>query len=91
MSTTTVAVAVSQFTGVAPFSQIWYTKVYVPLGVFGFTVIVPSAFKVSSAGTVTPVNVTSPGLVPITTGEPLKVSFNTTLGVEPFGCNGVAL
>ena len=67
-STSTVAVAVSQLIGFAPISQISYTTVYVPDGVFGLIVIVPSAFKVSSAGTVTPVSVTSPGLVPITTG-----------------------
>ena len=81
-STTTVTVAWSQFAGVAPTSQISYTTVYVPDGVFAFTVIVPSAFNVNPAGTVTPVKVTSPGLVPITTGLPSNVSFNTTLGVE---------
>ena len=77
--------------GLAPTSQISYTTVYVPLGVFGSTVIVPSGFNVNSVGTVTPVKVTCPGLVPITTGAPSKVSFNTTLGVVSFEVNGVAL
>ena len=81
MLTTTVTLAWSQFTGLAPTSQISYTTVYVPDGVFGLTVIVPSGFNVKPAGTLTPVNVTWPGLVPITTGVPSNVSFTTTLGV----------
>ena len=52
-----------------------------PDGVFVLTVIVPFAFKVNPDGTVVPVKVTWPGLVPITTAAPSNVSFNTTLGV----------
>ncbi len=52
-ATATVVVAVSQFAGTAPFSQILYTTVYVPDGVFGITVIVPSTFSVKPVGTVT--------------------------------------
>ena len=55
---------------------------YVPDGFNGFTVMVPSAFNVTPFDTVTPVKVTSPGFVPITTGpDPFNVSFKTTLGV----------
>ena len=54
--------------------------------------MVPSGFKVNPVGTVTPVKVTSPGLVPITTGPtPFKVSFVTTVGVESPTATGVAL
>ena len=39
--TTPVAVAVVQFAGTAPVSQIWYLMVYVPAAVFGATVKLP--------------------------------------------------
>ena len=47
----------------------------------GATVIVPLAFNVNPVGTVTPVSVTCPGLVPITAAAPFKVSFAITDGV----------
>jgi hypothetical protein len=55
----------------------------VPDGSPAATVIVPFTFNVKPVGTVTPVKVTWPGFVPITTGEPFKVSLRTTDGVEP--------
>ena len=47
----------------------------------GSTVIVPSGFNVSPAGTLVGVKVTSVGF----NGEPFKVSFASTLGVLPPG------
>ena len=54
-----------------------------PAGVFGAIVTVPSAFNVKPAGTLVPVNLTSPGAVPITTGTPFNKSFAVNDGVVP--------
>ena len=50
---------------------------------FGAIVTVPFGFKVNPVGTVTAVNTTFPGAVPITTGFPFKVSFAVNAGVVP--------
>ena len=63
---------------------------YVPAGVFGATLIVPSGFILNGPFGVD-VRVTSPGLVPITAGLPFKVSFAITLGVfVPGNTDGVS-
>ena len=54
---------------------------YVPEESAAPTVIVPLTFKVNPVGTVTPVKVTCPEFVPITTGDPSKVSLVITDGV----------
>ena len=78
-STTTVAVAVSQLVGFN-FSQIVYVYVYVPAGVCGATVIVPSGFIVKPGLLDVPgVKVTCDGF----TGWPFNVSLSNTLGVLP--------
>ena len=51
---------------------------YVPEGRPAATVIVPLAFNVNPVGTVTPVKVTCPGFIPITAGDPSKVSLVIT-------------
>ncbi|QYS90323.1 hypothetical protein JJC04_02780 [Flavobacterium covae] len=56
--TSTIAIALSQFIGLAPFSQISYSTWYVPLGVVAPIVMVPSVFNVKPAGTFTPVRLT---------------------------------
>src|SRR5699024_7780480 len=72
--TTTVAIAVSQFAGFAPTSQIVYVIVYVPLGVFGATVKFPSASIVNGPSVT---GVTS--VLVVLTRFPFKVSFVITL------------
>jgi len=51
--------------------------------VFAAIVTVPSAFKNKPAGTLSPVSVTFPAAVPITTAFPAKVSFDVKAIVVP--------
>ena len=51
---------------------------------FGVTVITPVVGLILNSGVGVDVKTTSPGLVPITTGVPFKVSFVITVGVVPF-------
>ena len=71
--TTTVAIARVQFDGIAPTSQISYSMLYVPLGVFGATVKFPSA-SILNGPFVTGVTSVLAGVA----GTPLTVSFAVT-------------
>ena len=72
--TTTVASAVSQFTGLAPFSQIWYVIVYVPDTVFGSKVNTPLA-SMDNGPVVMAVTVVFKAV----TSTPFSLSFAVTL------------
>ncbi|MNR03353.1 hypothetical protein D3C85_1192420 [compost metagenome] len=79
---TTSEITLSQLVGLFT-SQILYSTLYVPVGVPASTFTLPSAFSVSPLGTATGLRITSPGFVPMTTGLPFKVSFDTNEVVVP--------
>ena len=79
MVTVTITLAVSQLSGVAPFSQIVYVAVYIPEGVFGNTVTVPSGFNTTPPVVAGWKGVLTERVTSVdTTGRPFRVSLSST-------------